>query len=143
MTIDELNKNYVNGELSLGTGDKEFRYKALSPLFENLYDNKVVYHEGFTSIIRLGDIKLTSGIFEAEAHLHLLIDPGVFRHLKSKPPKTWTVGANWAHLKLRGDRLSPYSGWLMWTDPVLVEKVEKLVLEQNFEEALNLTLLKG
>lgn len=139
MTIEELNKKYVNNELSLGSGNKELRYQALSPLFKNLNDNKVVYHERFTCIIRLEDIQLTPEHFKATAHLHLLIDSGVFKRLTSPPPKTWTIGANWAYLKLKGDRLSVYSGWLMWTDPVLVEKVEKLVLEQKFEEAYNLT----
>lgn len=138
--IVELNNKYINGELSLGSGNKELRYNALSPLFENLYDNKVVYHERFTCIVKLQDIKLTHELFEAQAHLHLLIDPGVFRRLKSPPPEIWTVGANWAYLKLNGNYLSPYSSWLMWTDPVLVKKVEALVLKNNFDEALNMTM---
>ena len=114
MTIVELNNKYKDGELSLGTGNKELRYKAISPLFKNLYDNKVVYHEGFTCIIKLEDIELTPEHFKAKAHLHTIIDLGVFKRLKSPPPETWTVGANWAYLKLMGDLLSPYSGWLMW-----------------------------
>jgi len=28
----------------------------------------------------------------------------------------------------------------MWADPEIVEKVEKLVLQKNYKEALNLTL---
>lgn len=137
MTITELNNKYKSGELSLGRGNRDLRFNALSPLFKNLYENKVVYHEGFTSIITLEDIEL-SPHFYAEAKIHLLIDSGVF---KNRPvPETWSVGANWAFLNLNGDRLSPYAGWLMWTDPVLVKKVEKLVLENNMDEALNMTI---
>ena len=35
-----------------------------------------------------------------------------------------------------------YGGWNIWCDPDTVKKVEKLVLDKNYEEALNLTLYK-
>jgi len=37
---------------------------------------------------------------------------------------------------------SPYACWLMWIDPVLVKKIESLVLDNKFDEAFNLTMSK-
>ena len=137
MTITELNKKYQNGELSSSVGDQEFRYLLFSPLFMNLYHNKVVYHERFTSIIKLENIILTPEMFQATAIHHLLIDRGSRRH--SPVPERWTVGANWGFMRLLQNCLSVYSGWLMWVDPVFVEQIERLTINENFEEALNLT----
>ncbi|MEI6682668.1 MAG: hypothetical protein WCO44_08570 [Bacteroidota bacterium] len=139
MTIAELNEKYHHGELSIGAGDQEFRYLLFSPLFKNLYQDKVVYHERFTSIIKLENIILAPDRFEAVAIRHLLIDQGSAG--KRPLPEKWTAGANWAYLRLSGSCLTSYSGWLMWVDPVLVEKVERLTLEGNVEAALKLTIL--
>jgi len=39
-----------------------------------------------------------------------------------------------------GNGLCLYSGWIIWTDPELVKKVEQLALEGKFKEALAITL---
>lgn len=137
MTITELNNKY-HKELSSTRGDKELRYYLLSPLFQNLYENKVVYHDRFTGIVQLSNIELSPETFIAQAQLLSLIKLGVKRN--NPLPNTLEVGANWAYLRLDGECLSVYSGWSMWTNPVLVEKVEKLIQENNFEEAYNLTM---
>jgi len=139
MNISELNKKYTLGELTSTEGDKNLRYELLSPLFKNLYENKVVYHERFTSIVLLENIKLTPDLFEATAINYLLIEAGRIKRYRPLPEK-WSVGANWKFLRLSGNCLSPYSSWLMWTDPELVEKVEKLVKAELIIEALKLTL---
>ena len=139
MTIPELRKKYTNGELTSTRGDQEFRYLALSPLLTNLYEKKVVCHDRFTSIIRLDDLEITPIQFQATAVRHLLIDSGAFRR-KRLPPEKWVLSANWAYLRLAGSSLCVYSGWIMWTDPEMVKKVEQLVLEEKFKEALAITL---
>ena len=139
MTISELRKKYKNGELTSTQGDQEFRYLALSPLFTNLYENKVVYHDRFTSIIRLEDLEISPIQFQATAIRHLLIDNGAFRR-KRLPPEKWEISANWAYLRLAGSSLCVYSGWVIWTDPELVKQVEQLALEGKFKEALAITL---
>ena len=138
MTISELNQKYCNGELTAMQGDKEFRYLLLSPLFENLYENKVIYHERFTCVVRLENILFSPDMFEAIAVRHLIISGSV--RMKKPIPEKWPVSANWGYMTLTGNCLSFYSGWLMWVDPVLVERVEKLVIAENFEEALKLTI---
>jgi hypothetical protein len=140
MNITELNKKYVNSELSSTEGDKQFRYEVLSPLFKNIYENKVVYHERVTSIIKLENIELSPDSFNATA-IRLSLIENEQSHIKfSRSREIWTVGANWAYLRFVGNCISPYSGWMMWVDPELVEKVEKLVIDKNFDEALNLTI---
>lgn len=139
MTIAELRKKYTNGELTSTSGDLEFRYLTLSPLFSNLYENKVVYHERVTSIIKLEDIIITPKEFSATAVRLVLIENGRPMY-KRTPQEKWKIGANWAFLSLAGNGLSLYSGWIMWTDPELVKRVERLVLEEKFKEALDLTL---
>lgn len=137
MTIAELNKKY-HKELSLNPGDKELRFYLLSPLFQNIYENKVVYHERFTCIVQLSDIKLTPDFFKAKALRLSMIKPLTYCNVPL--PETWTVGANWEYLRLNGERLASYSSWIMWTNPELVEKVEKLIQANNLEDAYNLTM---
>ncbi len=139
MTITDLRKKYANGKLTAIKGDLEFRYLTLSPLLKNLYENKVVCHDRFTSIVKLENLFITPEQFQATAIRHLIIDNGAYRG-KRFPPEKWTLGANWAFLRLVGSGLTVYSGWIIWTDPELVKKVEQLVTEGKFKEALDLTL---
>ncbi len=138
MNIQELTEKYTNGELSDQTGDPELRCKEFSPLFRNLYENKVVYHERFTCIVKLENIELLPDRFSAKAIPHLLIEKG--NKMDSFfPKKPWSIGSNWEYLRLSKSALVPYSGWLLWCDPELTRRVEVLVLEKKFREALDLT----
>ena len=139
MTIADLRKKYTKGELTSTSGDLEFRYLALSPLFAGLFENKVVYHERVTSIIKLEEIVITPQEFSATAVRLMLIDNGRPIY-KRKPPEKWTISANWAYMRLVGNGLSMYSGWIIWTEPDLVKKVEQLVLAEKFRDALDLTV---
>ena len=139
MSIKKLNEMYTNGELSKQIGDPELRRYEFSQLFLNLYDNKVVYHERTTRIIKLDQIKLLPDRFSAIAIPYLLIEKGnrldkFYRHIP------FEFGASWKYLTLSGNVLSPYSSWLMWCDPDLVKQVEVLVLEKKFKDALALTM---
>ena len=139
MNINELNAKYTNGELSSSTGDPELRREEFSPLLLNLYENKVVYHERFTGIVRLEQIKLLSDGFEAIAIPLLLIEENKLVN-KCYPKKPWRIGANWQYLQLRQNSLSILTLWQMWCDPDLVKHVEELTIEKKFKEALALTL---
>ena len=138
MNIQELTEKYSKGELSSQIGDSELRRQEFSPLFRNLYENKVVYHERFTCIVKLENIELLPDRFSAKAIPHLLIEKG--NKMDSfYPQKPWSIGANWEYLRLLKSALVPYSGWLLWCDPGLTRQVEELVLEKKFKEALDLT----
>ena len=110
MTISELSEKYYN-ELSSTMGDTELRYYLLSPLFNKLYQYKVIYHERFTALIQLSDIIITPKMFTAHADLISLIKQ---RSNSSSPvPKSWEVSASWGVLRLAKGCLIPYGAWLM------------------------------
>jgi hypothetical protein len=52
MNINELKDRFTKGELSKQLGNSELKRIEFSPLFSNLYENKVVYHERFTCIVK-------------------------------------------------------------------------------------------
>ena len=140
LSISELNAKYDHADLASQPGDRDFRYQILSPLFENLYENKVVYHERFTCIVKLENITITPERFSAIAVPHLIIRKG---YGVNKIPDSWDFGSVWEMMSLSKNAISSYSSWTIWCDPILVQKVEKLVLDRNYEEALNLTLREG
>jgi hypothetical protein len=120
-------------------GAKE--YAKYSQLFKKLYENKVVYHERFSCIIKLEDIKITEERFEATAVPFLQIINGSKRLDKTYPDKPWEFGGIWKMIKTEENCLfSPYGGWSIWFEPELVKKVENLVLDGKYNEALKLTL---
>ena len=142
MNITELNKKYTEEELTSFPGDNKFRFEVFSPLFNNLFEKKVVYHERFTGIVILDEINISPKMFEAIAIPYLIIEKGS-RLDKFYPQKAWKFGSIWSHIRLIDNCLnSLYGDWNIWCDPEIVEKVEKLVLEKNYKEALNLTLYK-
>ena len=137
MTIANLNEKY-HKHLYETMGDQEMRYYLLSPLFRNLYDNKVVYHERFTALVQLTEIKLTPKEFSATAQCLTVIQNSARR--KKPIPETWTIAASWAVIQLAGECLSAYSTWLIWPDPELVAKVVDLMNDNKKEDAYNLTM---
>ena len=143
LSISELNAKYDREELASIPGDREFRYQVLSPLFENLYENKVVYYERFVCIVKLEDIIITPERFEATAIPYLLIKKAIRMGRSDIIPEMWRFGGVWEIITLSLTTMTFYSGVSIWCDPHTVEKVEKLVLDKKYEEALNLTLWEG
>ena len=140
MTIKELHQNYSQHDLSYFPGDRNLRFELFSPIFNNLFENKVVYHERFTGIIQLENITLTPERFEATAVPLLQIVKGS-RLDKFYPKKPWGFSAVWEHIRLIDTCLnSVYGGWNIWCDPETVKRVEELVKEEKYKEALDLTL---
>jgi hypothetical protein len=122
LSISELNAKYDRADLASTPGDRDFRYKILSPLFENLYENKVVYHERFTCIVKLEDIFISPEMFCAIAIPHLMIKKAIsIGHTFTMPAK-WDFGSVWEVMTLSKNTISAYSGWSIWCDPILVQK---------------------
>ena len=128
LSISELNAKYSSQDLASIPGDRDFRYQILSPLFENLYENKVVYHERFTCIVKLEDIIITPESFNAIAIPHLMIKKAISIGSPFIMPDKWDFGSVWEFMTLSKNAISTYSGWSIWCDPITVERVEKLVL---------------
>lgn len=116
-------------------------YERYSLKFNNLYDNKVIYHERFSCIIKLENLIINKDRFEATAIPFLQIINGSKRLDKAYPNKSWEFGGIWKMIKKEKSCLySPYGGWSIWFESELVKNVENLVLEGNYIEALKLTL---
>jgi len=141
MTIPELKSNHSVSDLSSFPGDKQLRYDLFSPLLKNLFENKVVYHERFTGIIKLEDVVITPERFEATAIPYLLIEKSErLDRIFFRSPK-WAFGSQWQYMRLIGDSINvPYANWSIWCEPYIVKKVEELTVKKMFREALNLTL---
>jgi hypothetical protein len=138
MTIDELKQKYSGEELTSTSGNKKLNYEVFSPLFQNLFESKVVYYERFTGIVRLDDIRIDSNNFHARASLVFLMNDVRKRY---KPISDhWEIGSDWAYLRLVGNGIAAYSSWMIWPDPEFVAQVEKLIKADRIKEALNLTV---
>lgn len=112
-------------------------------MFQNLYEDKIIYKEKNIGIVRLKDIVITSESFEATAIAVYVIerDAEYDKYFFRKPQ--WSFSARWSSMRLSGEKLNvPYAGWTIWIEPETVKTVEELTLKKKFREALNLTLYK-
>ena len=134
MKLSELEKQYPNGELTSPMGDPLLRHNLFSPIMKNMLGKKAVYHERYPSIITIQDIEISPNHFKAKAVFQRLVD----KETSYPIFKEWTFGAAWRILHISGNKLAPYSSWLLWIDEDIVQQVEKLVLGKRHEEARDL-----
>lgn len=105
MYIKELHKNYPDSALSYLPGDRELKFKAFSPLFENLYENKVIYNEKFMCLAKLEIVNLTSWGFKARATPLLEIERVDLSRKSFIPTKPWSFGGSWEFALLCGSSI--------------------------------------
>ena len=120
MTISELRERYKD-ELSSNPGDRALRYQLFAPFFENLFENKVVYHERFACLARLEDIEITPERIRATAvPLQSLYTGPLF----PMPNRSWSFGSCWEGIQLGVGYFSvPYAGWTVWPEPARIKAV--------------------
>jgi len=138
MTIYELKQSYSEHDLSYFPGDNDLRYRLFSPLFTNLFEDKVIYRERFICVVRLENIMITSEELSADAvpltHIEFT---GEWR--PEPPAEPWTFGGVWSAVCLSANHISaPYGGWTVWPEAELVREVERLAHQGEFERALDL-----
>ena len=145
MTNDKLLAKYPDAELE-STGDmsnleqqNETRYKLLAPLFENLYENKMIYNEGgYTGLIKVENLVITQKKISATAkHILTVYNDRPYRGLRNLPQQ-WTFSGSWAWLRICGKAIAAYSCWAIWIEPNFVKSVEQLLLENKNIEAYNI-----
>lgn len=138
MTIQQLKSTYTREQLY--SGACELKYQIFSPLFLNLFENKVVYRERFVAIIQLEEIKITPERFDATAIPLINIETGGPLS-KRFPNKTWKFGSVWDGISFTNDHLAcTYGGWTIWTDPETVKQAEQYAMQKEFSKALKLTV---
>lgn len=139
MIFNDLKKIHTSDELSYFPGDNDLRFRAFSPILKNLFENKVVYRERFICLVRLEEIQITPEFFSATAipYLHF-VKTGVFA--PESPTKPWEFKSSWDWICMGNNSISvPYAGWTIWPEANRVKAVERLLLIEDYEEALLLT----
>lgn len=139
MTFDDLKLAHTSDELSYFPGDNDLRFRAFSPILQNLFENKLVYRERFICLVRLEEIQITPEFFSATAvpHLHF-VETGVFG--PDSLTKPWKFKSSWDWMCMGNNSINvPYAGWTIWPEARRVKAVEQLLLAGDYEEALLLT----
>ncbi len=125
------------------------KYQKYAHIFENLYQNKIVYHERYTRIVRLENLEVTDEYFEAKAIQEKVIltayQKSQYRKFNTlekilNQHKEWTFRGNWGVAIISENPLSisqPYASFKIWTEPDLVMYIEKLI-EYGDDDALEI-----
>jgi hypothetical protein len=119
-------------------------YEKYSPLFQNLYESKMIYYTvsmfvgGYTALVEVENVKITPKYFSATMKLIQIIES----HRGVPLPEQWEVSFAWFILRECEGGYVPYSGSCYWVEPAFVRYVEKLLKEGKREEAYELTLNK-
>ncbi len=125
------------------------KYIEYAPAFDNLYNNKIIYHERFTRIVRLEDIEITDEYFQAKAIQEkvILSEHKRERLIKNNTlervlqPKEWTFKGGWDLANISEKPLQigmPYANFVIWIEPDFVKYIEKLVEYGDDEDALKI-----
>ncbi|MBS9768027.1 MAG: hypothetical protein KGV44_10890 [Flavobacteriaceae bacterium] len=126
------------------------KYQKYAPFFENLYENKIVYHERITRIVRLEDLEVTEEGFRAKAIQEKVIlskfQQERCRKLNTlekvrNSPRQWTFSGTWEGAIISEKPLSiamPYVSFVLWIEPDLVKYIEKLAEYGDDEDALKI-----
>jgi hypothetical protein len=140
MTTQEFRKQYPNGDFEHFPGDKEFRYKAIAPLFERLHENKLIYHEhAIGYLIQVEDLVITPEGFEATACPLCIIYDNWRKGGCHKELRKWKFSSVWDWMLL-GEGLSfhvLYANYTVFFDENRIRRVEQLITENHLEEAYN------
>ncbi len=140
--IKSLRSKYKGDELTSYRGNNQIRYEAFSPIFKNLYENKIVYSEESIGIIKVENIIITPEHFQATAISYLVIKRGNRYDEMFLKGKDWGFGSTWEGMHLGNNNTIgvAYAGWTIWCDPELVKEVEELIQNEKMDEALLLTI---
>ena len=112
------------------------RYEEFKTIFDNLYENKIIYRERFIVICTIEKLEINEIEFEMELRTHITIRDKLLRR-ELYVPKQWTASSIWnIILEDNGAYMIPYASYTFWTNPELVRKVEELMLQGKSELAL-------
>lgn len=119
-------------------------YKKYGHYFNNLYDNKIIYHERYTMIVRLEDLEVTEDYFKATAIRERFIMENPIRRervMNSNLFSKWTFRGSWQDATYSENPFrigQPYATFVVWTEPEVVKYIEQLVEKGDFKEIRNI-----
>lgn len=145
MNLHSIIENFDPQVLSHSDGFGELKKQALAPLFDNLYENRVIYHERFTCLATIENIEITKDKFSAFIVPIAMVPTKKRMEIPDKLKNGWKISCGWNFMRLINTRVSssPYANWMIWTEPEKVKLVEHFFEQGKFDEVLKLTLLEN
>ena len=145
MKLSDLRGKYTDKELRWSIGDSEIRYRAFSPFFQNLHEEKVVYYEKFMCVARLDDLKITTeGVYATAVPITPIPRVGLPENLIKRyitPEKPWRIGMKWEWMMMNVISLgNPQVGWTIWPEADRVQTIEKLLGVGDINSVIKMTL---
>jgi hypothetical protein len=137
MTLKEFKKKYSGKDFNSFPGDSEIRYKAFAPMFENLYEGKMIYQErGVGMLVRVENLAITSTGFRIDADVICIIYD---RHNSCPEIKRIDFSASWSWMLIdyRYNNVFfavPYVSFCIWMEEHIIKYVEKLITENKTDE---------
>lgn len=129
------------------TKKEKYNYLKASDWLNNLYQNKVIYHERVDLIVRLDDLIINESGFSAKAiREHILRIPSYLSRKKtfnedeffSKHFVEWVFGVKFKYAIINDSEkcISGYGSFQIWTDPVVVQEIDQLLIEGKKGDAI-------
>ncbi len=135
MTIAEIKAKYPADTLFKVDADKDLRKRIIGSLFDNLYENKLIYREKVALIAEVESFELSDEFFSVSLKLlHHIRGDSVrdYMYVASfKSNKIVRVKCKWENMGFKENSLcsSGYNSWFIVFDAELVEKIEKLIFD--------------
>ncbi|MDX9933200.1 MAG: hypothetical protein RB294_11495 [Bacteroidales bacterium] len=142
MTIAEIKAKYPEDTLFTVGADKELRKSVMGSLFDNLYENKIIYREKVAFIAEVESFELSEEYFSVNLKL--------LQHIRGDSVRDYNFAANfkankiirikskWENMGFKGNSLcsSGYNCWFIVFETGLVENTEKLIFDnESFKAA--------
>ena len=135
MTIAEIKAKYPEDALFTVGADKELRKSVMGSMFDNLYENKIIYREKVAFIAEVESFELSDEFFSVNLKL--------LHHIRGDSVRDYNYAANfevnkivrikcrWESMGFKENSLcsSGYNSWFIVFDAELVEKIEKLIFD--------------
>lgn len=135
MTIAEIKAKYPADTLFKVDADKDLRKRIIGSLFDNLYENKLIYREKVALIAEVESFELSEEYFS--------VDLKLLQHIRGDSVRDYNYAANfevnkivrikcrWESMGFKENSLcsSGYNSLFMVFDTELVEKIEKLIFD--------------
>lgn len=120
--------------------------QQLEALFNNLFENKLIFNERVTILCELVKCELHDDRFKVELKPIIALDNNrdyrnrMYKHITSKPTFTVSATYTFGNYKIfNGKRIGrPYCPFVIFADPTMVEKVCKLMSTEIPEDIFDL-----
>lgn len=116
--------------------ETEIKRAIYTPEFKNLIGIRIIYRERYITICTVEDMEITERDFTAKVRNYHTIYNGRFNQYRLRD--SWDFGCVWWAIRqsTENQRISSLCIFSMWIDENFVQKIESLVLENRYDDAL-------